>query len=176
MFQGRPHVMGNMWGLSTTNWHCQSIARDWTTARSAFAICLCRDWTLCCCSCWPSVPPEGNAGWRVRHSVLQGNWWNRSLDRYFQELISWSTSFRLPPIPRNALILSWWPQLQKTFVKRVLDCFEFPLHQSFMCWPSPTASLEQSFRAMWGVSWATVHMSSCSVVSGAPPSLPSYEL
>ena len=32
--------------------------------------------------------PEGGAEWRLRHSVLQGNWRNRSLDRYSQELIS----------------------------------------------------------------------------------------
>ena len=31
--------------------------------------------------------PESSSGWRVRHSVLQGNTGNSSLDRYFQELI-----------------------------------------------------------------------------------------
>ena len=25
------------------------------------------------------IRPEGNSGWRMRHSVLQENWWNRSL-------------------------------------------------------------------------------------------------
>ena len=29
-----------------------------------------------------------NSGWRVGPSVLQGNWYNRSLDTYFQELLS----------------------------------------------------------------------------------------
>ena len=24
--------------------------------------------------------PEGDSGWRVRHSVFHGNWWNQSLD------------------------------------------------------------------------------------------------
>ena len=38
--------------VSTTNW----------LLPRAFAICLCRDWTLCCCSCWPSVCPEGVQG------------------------------------------------------------------------------------------------------------------
>ena len=28
----------------------------------------------------PSICPERSSGWRMRHSVLQGNWWNRSLD------------------------------------------------------------------------------------------------
>ena len=55
----------------------KSIASD-QTAR-AFAFCFCRGWTLCCCSCWPSTPPEGVQG-RVRHYVLQGIWWDRSLD------------------------------------------------------------------------------------------------
>ena len=39
------------WGeraLSSTNWH---LLR-------AFALCLCGDWTLCYCSCWPSTSSE----------------------------------------------------------------------------------------------------------------------
>jgi len=39
----------------------------------AFAICFYGDWTLHCCSCWPSTHPEGSSGWRIRHFVLQGN-------------------------------------------------------------------------------------------------------
>ena len=31
---------------------------------------------------------EGSSWCRMRHSVLQKNWWNRSLDRRFQQLIS----------------------------------------------------------------------------------------
>ena len=50
---------------------------------------------LCWCSCWPSKCPESSSGWRVRHSVLQGNWGNRPLDRYFQELIFWPQSLHL---------------------------------------------------------------------------------
>ena len=49
------------------------VADDWTRA---FAICLCRDWTLQSCSCWPSTLPEGVQG-RVRHSVLEAVWWDR---------------------------------------------------------------------------------------------------
>ena len=36
-------------------------------------------WTPCYYSCWPSTTPEGAQG-RVRRSVLQGIWWDRSLD------------------------------------------------------------------------------------------------
>ena len=49
----------------------KSIAKDWTT--KAFAICL--------YSCWPSTIPEGVQG-GMRHSVLQGIWWDRSLDSW----------------------------------------------------------------------------------------------
>ena len=56
--------------------HTKSTANDWTT--KAFAICIYRDWTPCC-FCWPSTIPEGVQG-GVRHSVLQGIWWDRSLD------------------------------------------------------------------------------------------------
>ena len=35
------------------------------------------------------------------------------------------------------------------FVKWVLNCIKLPLHQNRMYWPSPTASLEQSLRAIW---------------------------
>ena len=57
----------------------KSIANDWTT--KAFAICLYRDWTPCCYNCWTSTIPEGVQG-GVRHSVLQGIWWDRSLDSW----------------------------------------------------------------------------------------------
>ena len=50
----------------------KSIANHWTTR--AFAICLCADWTLCCCSYGPSTPTDGVQG-GVMHSVLQGIWW-----------------------------------------------------------------------------------------------------
>ena len=45
----------------------KSTANDWTT--KAFAICIYRDWTPCCYTCWPSTIPEGVQG-GVRHSVL----------------------------------------------------------------------------------------------------------
>ena len=61
--------------LSTTNWHLPgAFASVWTTTARAFASCL------CCCSCWLLTPSEGTSGWRVKHSVFQGNWLSRSLD------------------------------------------------------------------------------------------------
>ena len=57
----------------------KSIDNNWTT--KAFAICLYGDWTPCCYSCWPSATPEGVQG-GVRHSVLQGIWWDRALDSW----------------------------------------------------------------------------------------------
>ena len=57
----------------------KSNANDWTI--KAFAICLYGDWTPICYSCWPSTTPEGVQG-GVRHSVLQGIWWDRSLDSW----------------------------------------------------------------------------------------------
>ena len=39
------------------------------------------DWTPCCYSYWPSTNPERVQG-GVRHSVLQGIWWDRSLDSW----------------------------------------------------------------------------------------------
>ena len=72
------------------NW--RACASYWTATTRAFAMCLCRDWTLCCCGCWPSTPPEGNSRWRMRHCVLQGNWWNRSVH---SEIFS-ETDFMIP--------------------------------------------------------------------------------
>ena len=57
----------------------KSIANNWTT--KAFAIYLYGDWTPRCHSCWPSTNPKGvQVG--VRHSLLQGIWWDTSLDRW----------------------------------------------------------------------------------------------
>ena len=57
----------------------KSIASDWTT--KAFAICLYGDWKPCCYSYGLSTTPEGVQG-GVRHSVLQGIWWDRFLDSW----------------------------------------------------------------------------------------------
>ena len=39
---------------------------------------------------------------------------------------------------------------RKPFVKWGFNCIELPLHQNLIYWPSPTTSLEQSPRAIWG--------------------------
>ena len=57
----------------------KSIDNDWTA--KAFAICLYGGWTPCCYSCRPSAIPERVQG-GGRHSVLQGIWWDRSLDSW----------------------------------------------------------------------------------------------
>ena len=51
-------------------------ASNWRLPR-AFAICLCRDWTLCCCN-WLTFKSLKGVQDAVRHSVLRGNWWDRS--------------------------------------------------------------------------------------------------
>ena len=38
--------------IDTCQEHCQRLKTK------TFAICLCRDWTLWCWSCWPSTPPQ----------------------------------------------------------------------------------------------------------------------
>ena len=82
------------------------IANNWTTR--AFAICLCRDWTLCSCSCWPSKPTEGVQG-KVKHSLLHGIWWDRSLHRWiFLGTDLWSQ-------PLHFLISTYWPSSQCLF-------------------------------------------------------------
>ena len=83
--------------ISITNWH-KSIANSWTT--KAFAICPYGGWTPCCYSFWPWPPttPERVQG-GVRHSVLQGIWWDRYLDNW---MILWSQCLHLF-ISREAL-------------------------------------------------------------------------
>ena len=84
--QNGHEVPPKVWSDSWPQWGCvnhklvlnKSIANDWT---KAFPICLCEDWTPWCHGCWPSTTPEGlKRG--VRPSVLQGIWWNRSLDSW----------------------------------------------------------------------------------------------
>ena len=92
--RGREGV-ANLKILSTTTWHwLREFASNGTTTIKAFAICLWGDWTLCCCSWRLSIPTEGvqDGG---RPSVFQGIWWDRALDRYFQEPIPWSQSLHL---------------------------------------------------------------------------------
>ena len=109
--------------LSTTNWHWpREFSSNWITTRE-FAICLCRDWTFCCCSCWPSTSlGEFRVEWDI---LLQGIWWNRSLDRYFQELISWSQSLHLFITGKalNPFMMTsaeWWPAENPLWNKRLI--------------------------------------------------------
>ena len=116
----------------------KSFANDWTT--KTFAICLYGDWAPGCYSCWPSTTLEGVQG-RLRHSVLQGIWWNRSLDSWmFLGRILWSQSLHLL-ISREALnpftVTSDPHDWQKPFVKWVFHCIELPLHQNLIYWLSP---------------------------------------
>ena len=152
-FSGAPALLV----LSTTNWHLpRALASNRATATWAFAMCPCY------CSCWPSSLPEGVSGWRVWHSVLQGNWWNRSLDidtfrNWFHDLNPCISSL-MSRKALNPFMVTWLLMTsRKPFVKQVLDCPELPLHQNLMYWPSPTVSLEQSLRAIWGaISWAAI--------------------
>ena len=129
----------------------KSTANDWTT--KAFANCLYRDWTPCCYGYWPTTTPEGVQG-GLRHSVLQGIWWDRSLDSWMFLGTDFMISILASPhIQRNTKSLhgdirsSW---LTKTlFAKWVFHGTELSLHQNLICWPYPTATLEQSLRAIW---------------------------
>ena len=69
--------------VSATDWHLpRAFTSHWTTTTRAFAICLDRDWTPCFYSYWPSTTPGGVLG-EVRHTVVQGIWWDRwSLDSW----------------------------------------------------------------------------------------------
>ena len=135
----------------------KSIVNDWTTG--AFAICLCRDWTLCCCSYWPSTPAERFQG-RVSHSLFQGIWWDRSLDRWVflgtdfmisilaSSHISKSTKSLNDDVRWLAKNLSW---------NECLMLLYFPFTKTLYIDLPPTAFLKQSLRAFWGsASWGKV--------------------
>ena len=67
------------------------VAQSRTRLKWLSSSSSCRDWILCYCSfrfstLWREIRVES-------HCVLQGNWRNRSLDRYFQEPISLFHSF-----------------------------------------------------------------------------------
>ena len=67
--QGTSSKGSRKYGVNCKLAFSKSIANDWT-ART-FAICLCGDWTLRYCSCWPSTCPEAIQG-GMRHFLLQG--------------------------------------------------------------------------------------------------------
>ena len=82
------------------NWtELKSIANDWTTK----ACTICHGvWTPCCCGYWPSTSPERVQG-GVRHSVLQGIWWDRSLDSWMFLGTDVMISILASPLSREAL-------------------------------------------------------------------------
>ena len=55
--------------------HCPLSTTNWPLPRAS---AVCGDWTMSWCNSWPLICPGGSSGWRVRYSVLQRNWWNRS--------------------------------------------------------------------------------------------------
>ena len=72
--QGWRSLVGCRLWVTQSRTRLKRLSSSSRTTTRVFAICL---W---CCRCWPLTPPEWNSEWRVRHSVLQGNWWNRSLN------------------------------------------------------------------------------------------------
>ena len=88
--------------LNLLSTHTRAFARDWPTTKGICHLPL-RRVTPVLLQLLTLAPPEGDQG-GVRHSEPQGTWWDRSLDRCFQELISWSQSLHLF-IFRKALYL-----------------------------------------------------------------------
>ena len=105
---------------------------------------------------------QGRGGRGIQGRGLQGNWWNRSLDRYFQELSSRTQPLHflqsrkavnpfmvtLAPCDRRKMFckisawLHWTPPSTKSHINMLTFPHDF---------------LEQSLRAIWGaVSWASV--------------------
>ena len=76
---------------------------------------------LCWCSCWPSKCPESSSRWRVRHSVLQGNWGNRPLDRYFQNWF-FDPNLCISSYLEKHLIPSWWHQFSSVTQPCLMLC------------------------------------------------------
>ena len=141
----------------------KSIANDWT--KKAFAICFYRDWTPCCYSCWLSTTPQGVQG-EVRHSVLQGIWWDRSLHQFSSVTQSCSTHCNLmdssmPGLPvhhqlsdfTHSCPLSWW--CQPTISSSVMP-FSSCLQSFPESWSFPISQLFASGGQSIGVSASTL--------------------
>ena len=129
----------------------KSIVNDWTAR--AFAIGLCRDWTLCC---WAVDLQHPLREFRVERGTLCST---NLVAQVFGLLDIFRNRF-YDPNPGTSSYLekqeipSWWHQIlptsRKPFVKWVLNCIELPLHQNLNGWTSPTPSLGQTLRAIWG--------------------------
>ena len=89
----------------------KGIAKEWTI--KAFAICLYGDWTPCCYSCWSSTTLEGVHG-GMRHSVLQGIWWDRSLDSWMFLGTDFMISLHLPGFSSWIGTIPWRRKWQST--------------------------------------------------------------
>ena len=96
----------------------------------------------------------------MRHSVLQGIWWDRSLDSWMVLGTYFIISILASPhILRSIKSLHGDIRpsslTKNPFVNWVLHGIELPLHQNLIYWPSPTAALEQSVRVIWDASSQT---------------------
>ena len=120
---------------------------------------------MCCCSCWPSTPPERSSGWKaeMRHSVLGGKTGRTSLQivRYFQEPILWAQFWYLLICIKalKSFMVMTVPHDQKSFRKLVesfwknigLIAYILPSPKSHIHWPFSSVSLEKFRRAIIGV-------------------------
>ena len=90
---------------------------------------------------------------KLQEIVMDRGAWHAAVHgatKSLTQLSNWTTT-KIP---------SWWHQLlltsRKPFIKLMLDSTELPL-QNLLYWPSSTASLKHSIRAIWGaVSQAAV--------------------
>ena len=91
---------------------------------------------------------------KLQEIVMDREAWHAAVHgatKSLTQLNNWTTT-KIP---------SWWHQLlltsRKPFIKLMLDSTELPFHQNLLYWPSSTASLKHSLRAIWGaVSQAAV--------------------
>ena len=145
-------------GVSTTNRHLPWV----------LAISFCKDWIMCCFSCWPSTPPEWVQGGEQKWGILCSG---KPAGQVFRELDIFRSWFYepflvSPPILKSTKILPGdncrsFTGPAKTFYKKkkknVSDCRYSPFTKITYIRSFPPASLEQFLRAVWGaVSWAAV--------------------
>ena len=109
--------------------------------------------------------PKGNLGRRGRPSVLQGNWWNRSLDRYFQELILWSQSLHLLTSRKalNPLMVTSVPHSEKLLWSKLTIALNSPF-TTILCIDLPPLPLWSSLSELSEVLSPRLQSSSCSQI------------
>ena len=144
------HSSGNApgWFLSTTNWHL-----PYTSTRIKSSAALAADFHY--------LLKEVQGG-EQKGSILCLRITGRTGVRivgYFQELILWAQFLYLLVSVKALILLGgdcslWLAEICK--IMCLIVCTP-PSPKSHIYWPSPTASLEQFLRAIWGaVSWAIV--------------------